>query len=357
MKICFLADASSSHTIKWCDFFKKRGYEIHVISFNYGEIVGVTVHTLGVDKKDINIDTSLKKVRYITKLFEIKKLIKKISPDILHAHYASSYGLIGSLLSFHPYILSVWGSDVYLFPKKGKIFEKILEFNLKKADVIFSTSKDMAVEANKYTKKEIVLTPFGIDIEKFKPYILVKSDEKIRICIIKSLEMVYGIDLAIKAFSELCERHNNLELIIGGDGSQKEELIKLSNDLGYGDKINFLGKLNWREIVEVYNSCHFGVFPSMSESFGVSALEAEACGIPVIVSNVGGFPEVIDNNNSGFIFEKGNVEELKKLMEKLINSKQLRDSIGRRGREFVLSNYKEEDCFKEVINIYDEIIK
>ncbi|WBW99439.1 glycosyltransferase family 4 protein [Oceanirhabdus sp. W0125-5] len=357
MKICFLADAGSSHTIKWCDFFKKIGYEVHVISFNYGEIVGVKVHTLGIDKKDINVDTSLKKIRYITKLFEIKKIIKKISPDILHAHYASSYGLIGALTSFHPYILSVWGSDVYLFPKKGKIFKKILEFNLKNADIIFSTSKHMAVETNKYSKKSIVLTPFGIDVQKFKPYEVKKSDEKIRICIIKSLEKVYGIDLAIKAFSELCERYDDLELIIGGDGTQKEALIKLADELGHGEKINFLGKLNWKEIVDVYNSCHFGVFPSMSESFGVSALEAQACGIPVIVSDVGGFPEVVDNNNSGFIFEKGNLDELKKLMEKLINSKQLRDSMGIRGREFVLSNYKEEDCFKEVINIYDEIIK
>ena len=69
MKICFLADASSSHTIKWCDFFKKRGYEVHVISLNYGKIAGVTVHTLGIEKRDVNIDTSIKKEVFILLCF------------------------------------------------------------------------------------------------------------------------------------------------------------------------------------------------------------------------------------------------------------------------------------------------
>ena len=48
-----------------------------------------------------------------------KKTIKDFKPNILHAHYASSYGILGYLIKFKPFILSVWGSDIYHFPNKN----------------------------------------------------------------------------------------------------------------------------------------------------------------------------------------------------------------------------------------------
>ena len=70
------------------------------------------------------------------------------------------------------------------------------------------------------------------------------------------------------------------------------------------------------------------IFPSKSESFGVSALEASSCEKPIIVSNVGGLPEVVKLNETGFIFESGNISELVIKIENLLIDKELREKFG-----------------------------
>lgn len=72
-------------------------------------------------------------------------------------------------LSGKKYILSVWGSDVYDFPNENILKKHLIKKNLNKASVILSTSKDMKLEAKKFTDKEIIVTPFGVDINEYRP--------------------------------------------------------------------------------------------------------------------------------------------------------------------------------------------
>ena len=211
MKICYLGDANSIHTKKLCCFFRDKGYDVYVISLNNGEIKGVKVYSMSM--KIDNQGSSLSKLRYLKNILRIKKLVREIDPDILHAHYATSYGLIGSLLNYKPYIVSVWGSDVYDFPKESFIHKALVKYNLKKADLILSTSKVMAEETKKYTNKEVLITPFGVDINKFKPN-NENGDKNNELVIgtIKTLEDKYGIGYLIKAFHILINRNRDLNV-------------------------------------------------------------------------------------------------------------------------------------------------
>ena len=121
MKICYLADINSAHTHKWLNYFLAKGYDIHVISLGKGEYEGVTVHSLDIQDTTMKKTSDRSKLEYLKKIKRVKQLVKEISPDILHAHYASSYGLLGALTNYHPYVISVWGSDVYDFPIKSPI--------------------------------------------------------------------------------------------------------------------------------------------------------------------------------------------------------------------------------------------
>ena len=355
MKICYLSDASSIHTKKFCYFFKEKGYDVHVISLNYGEIEGVEVHTFNVNKDKMQTGSNTSKLEYIKYFNKVKKLVKEIEPDILHAHYATSYGLLGSLCNFHPYVVSVWGSDVFDFPKGSTIKRKLLEYNLKKADVIMSTSKVMARETKLYTNKTIEITPFGVDIDMFKPNDK-RYDKKeyITVGTVKTLEAKYGIEYLIKAFSKVSEKYNNLKLEIAGDGSQKEYLLELCKKLNIYDNVKFLGFINREQVVEAFNRFDITVFPSTldSESFGVAAVEAEACGSATIVSNVGGLPEATNPDVSSIVVPKEDEEELAKALEKLIVDENLRIEMGKQGRIFAEKNYNIKDNFNKVDKIY-----
>ena len=128
MKICYLADANNIHTKKMCEYFANKGYDVSVISLNDGEIPNVKVYSMKVET--LYSGSAFSKIHYLGKLKKIKKIVKEINPDILHAHYASSYGLIAALINFKPTILSVWGSDVYDFPKESFINKEVLKYNM-----------------------------------------------------------------------------------------------------------------------------------------------------------------------------------------------------------------------------------
>ncbi|MBU3103188.1 glycosyltransferase [Clostridium gasigenes] len=356
MKICYLADIKSQHTEKWCKYFLGKGYEIHVISLRSGEIEGVTVHSLDIDNSVSQKENSSDKIGYLKKIIKIRKLVKQINPDILHAHYASSYGLFGALCNYHPYVISLWGSDVLLFPKEGLVQKSILKYNFKKADEIFSTSEYMAREAKKYTNKNIYITPFGIDINIFNDK-EERSNDEVNIGIVKSLEKVYGIDYLINSFNVIVNKYpdKKINLYIIGKGTQEKILKDLVIKLGLEKKIKFLGTMPLEKIGEFYNKMHIAAVPSLSESFGVTVLEAQACGIPVVVSDIEAFEETTIIGQTSLMCKKKDVNSLVECLEKLIINEDLRIEMGRKGKKFARENFESNTIFNDINKLYEKI--
>lgn len=167
MKICFMAPAENYHTVKWGTWFSKHGHQVHIISFTKGIIDGCTVHVID-SGADIHGGDG-QKLKYLLQVHKIHRLVKAIKPDIINVHYATSYGTVAALANLPPYILSVWGSDIYNFPKRSIFHKAMLKFSLSRAAHLFSTSTAMAQEASKYTKKAFEITPFGVDCKLFSP--------------------------------------------------------------------------------------------------------------------------------------------------------------------------------------------
>lgn len=358
MKLCYLADAGSIHTRKLCEYFVKKGYDLTVISLNDGCIENVKVYSMNMITG--GTDGSLSKLKYLKCISEIKKIIKKINPDIVHAHYISSYGLLASMIGFKPTILSVWGSDVYDFPKQSFIHKNIIKYNLKKADCILSTSNVMKKETEKYTNKNITVTPFGVDIKKFVPLKNQTNKNSITIGTIKSLEKNYGIDYLIKAFKKVKEQNKDIELklVIGGRGSEEEYLKNLCRELNIENDTNFLGFIEQDKVVRYLQNFDIAVVPSiLYESFGVAAVEAQACGIPVIVSDIDGLMESTVPNVTSLVAQRKSVDQLADRMNILIKDKELRKEMGINGRKNVEEKYNILNNFNIIDEIYKSYIK
>jgi len=358
-KILILSDANSSHTLKWVLGLTSKGYMVKIFSLMpyTGEILkekGIDIHFASYAGK--------KKLLYPFAIDELWQLIKEYKPDIVHAHYASSYGLLGALSRFHPFVLSVWGSDVFDFPKISPIHKQIFKFNLKRADKICSTSYVMKDEIKKYTSKDISIIPFGVDLNVFKPMHVhhVFKENSIVIGTVKALEKKYGMEYLIEAFAILHKRmkERSLNLMIVGKGSLSSELKAKAQDLGIESETIFTGYIPPGEIPFYHNMLTISVFPSIddSESFGVAAVEAMACEKPVVVSNVGGLPEVVEDNVTGLVVPHSNAEKLADAIELLIENEQLRKDLGKQGRQRVEKLYNWDNNLNEMIHTYDGLI-
>ncbi|HDQ15548.1 MAG TPA: glycosyltransferase family 4 protein [Bacteroidetes bacterium] len=361
-KILLLSDINSAHSKKWFKLLSQYGFSLAVYSLSLPEDGWYKKENIkllsdgGFSNAKFHAKQS-SKIAYLKRRKEVKKAIADYKPDIVHAHYASSYGLLGALSGFHPFYLSVWGSDVLLFPS-NPINKSIIKFNFKKADKIIVSSKILKEESQRYTKKEISIIPFGVDTSIFKPSYKEKSDIII-IGTVKSLEKVYGIDLLIKAFSILVKKmpQTKIEMHIIGEGSEKASLEKMTKELGVDKQTRFLGTFSQQDLVKKMHDFDIGVFLSRSESFGVAILEVSACGIPVVVSAVGGLKEVVEDDKTGFWVETENPEAAAEKMKLLMKDKKLREQMGKKAREKVIKEYNLKDTEKEIVNLYESMEK
>lgn len=354
MKICYLGDNGSVHNQKWIKgLIGRPGFELHVITFNRGlKYDGVNYHYL---KNYFG-----NKVDYILNAPLVKKLVKEIQPDILHAQYATSYGYLGAQTNFHPFVITGWGADIFDSPK-NEWMKKALKYSFRKADSITVLSKITEVEIKKFTNKNIELIPFGVDINLFKPNDK-KNDGVIRIGTIRSLTTKYGIEFLIRAFAKVCETVQNVELDIIGDGELRNELEQLVQQFNLSDRVKFHGFVSQQADFEKYYSILstldvFAILSIMdSETFGVASVEASACGIPVIATRVGGLPEVVIDGKTGFIVPPKDVQETAAAIIKIITNPELSDRMKKEARQFVVENYNWEKSLDKMILLYRKLL-
>lgn len=353
MIICFVAPADNYHTIKWCKYFLSKNYIVHVISFTNNAIENVNVHYIDTGANTNSSDFA--KLKYLFKFRLVKSIIDTIRPDIISVHYASSYGVVAALSGIKNYTLSVWGSDVYDFPKKSIFHKLLVKFALYRASQIFSTSQAMANETHKYTNKLIEVTPFGVDCNLFNPNKRVRyiNENKFIMGTVKSLSPKYGISTLLRSVSIVKKKFPsiNLELRIAGKGSHEVVYKKLADDLGISDITKWLGFISQEEAAKEWSNMDCAIIPSESESFGVSAVEAQACGVAVIISDIPGLMEATKPNETSLVIKKGDAQELAEKIIELLNDIERRKKMAQSGRLFVVKTYELSHCFDKIENL------
>lgn len=361
MKICFIAPANNYHTQKWCKWFKNRRHHIDIISFTKGKIEGCRVHYIdsgaGVSGSDIQ------KLKYLLQAGKVHEIVNEIQPDVINVHYATSYGTVAALAKLPPYYLSVWGSDIYDFPQKGILHRWMLQFSLNSAKHLFSTSKAMAKEAAKYTKKPLEVTPFGVDCDLFSPNkARKKENNKINtkngcdyvIGTVKALSNKYGIGTLLCAVAMMKKDHPeiSMQLRIAGKGPQENEYKALAKELGIENITHWLGFISQEQAAVEWASMDCGIIPSESESFGVSAVEAQACGTPVIISDIPGLMEATVPGKTSVVVPRENPEKLAQAIYEMYINADKRKEFGQRGRKYVCETYELNHCFEDVERFY-----
>ena len=360
MKILILSDASSIHTQKWVKSLTKHGFKIKLFSlFKPNQEILLEYKNINVDIVSPDLKSKIKnlrvpnlsKIKYLLCLKFLNREIKKFNPNIIHAHYASSYGLLGYLIRFKPLIVSVWGSDVYDFPSKNILNRWLIELVVKNSNVICSTSEAMKKLIEKdYGRYDIKLVPFGVNVNKFKP---TKISKNFIVGTIKSIEDHNGIDCLIDAARLVVKDYKkNIKFLIVGAGTLAEKMKKKTIKYKLEDHFNFVGFVEHKRIIDYYNKISLFVAVSTRESFGVSILEAAACEIPSITSNIGGLVEVNSHNETGIVINPNDPNKLAEVIVKLYENDVLRLKLGKNGRKRVLEKFNWENSVDKMIQIY-----
>ena len=359
MKICFLANMNSIHSKKWIYYFLGKGHSISLISIPTKDKISL---------KDVYF---IKEFKYkifsiVTNIFYVKKIIQKISPDIIHAHYGGVNGALAALSGFHPFVLTVWGSDIMINPKKNLLTKLITKYTLNKSDLITCdaehTKKAMINFGINAFKIKVIF--FGVDTKKFFPS---RKDENLQkildintnfnvVISSRRLEPICDVETFIKAIPFVLKNFSNTIFIVAGNGSQERELKNLANNLGISEKIRFVGWVPEEAMPKYLNIADIYVSTSLSDG-GLSGSTAEAmsCGLPAIITDFGNNRDWIKDGTGGFLIPLKNPEVLAKKISCLIENKDLRIKFGENNRKVIEEKnnyYKEMEKMEEIYNSY-----
>lgn len=350
-----LSGASSIHTIRWANGLHKAGVEVHLISQHKPlEMLDSGINLYLLENKGI--------IGYFTMVPKVRSLVRKIKPDVLSAHYASGYATTASLVGFRPWMLSVWGSDVYDFPLKSAVHRKLVQWNLRKADRVASTSYCMAEQVRSLTPEisDIAITPFGVELKHYENVerLRAKSSESVTVGTVKVIDDKYGIDTLVMAFSLALKRLQKikgaptLKLRIVGDGPKLADIKALIASEGLENNVKCVGRVPNIEIPKELEKLDIFVALSRldSESFGVAIIEAGAAGRPVIVSDAGGLPEVTIDEQTGFVVERENPEEAADKIVELTLNRELRQRMGENALKHVAEKYSWDESVRIMVS-------
>lgn len=179
-------------------------------------------------------------------------------------------------------------------------------------------------------------------------------ENKILIGSISQLSKTKNISGIIRAFSTLKHNHDNIHLVIAGDGPEKENLQSLQLSLELKDEISFLGFV--KETQQLAAVFDIGVLFSYKEGFANSIVEMMSVGNAVICTDVGGQKEIISDGQNGFLIEAGDENLLTGKMEFLLNNPKVRKAVGQKALETVKANFNEIRMVEEFEKILKEVI-
>jgi len=176
--------------------------------------------------------------------------------------------------------------------------------------------------------ERIYVVPCGVNQDVFQPAnVYCKSVElewlgsQLKLLYVGRFVKIKGIEVLLKALSKL-QHYPVCLFLAGGDDElsrEYQELVKKADELGIGDRINFLGRVDHAELAHYYSAADVVIVPSLHESFGLVAAESLSCGTPVIGTHVGGMVDVV-KDGAGLLVPPGDVSALSQAIEDIIVS-------------------------------------
>lgn len=336
LKLCIIANPNSIHTVRWVEYLVECGYEIHLI----GEHLGLQP----VPNKAIFYDLpkliNTRKLRYLVWALNVRYILRRVKPKILHALGAGSAGWLGMASGFHPFIVTALGSDLLLLPKKSNVQKYLTLRALNDADHVICVSEHIARKATQYgiRSDKIDIIRSSIDTDIFNP----KTNSKaIRskhhlgpgpiVVSIRAMNYIYNpitIAYAIPKVLKIIPDSQFLIFTYNCDEDLLHHFKSIINQMNVDHAITYIDPISDdNEIAEYFRSANVAISVPSSDGNPVSVLESMACGAALVLSDLPSLHEWAENEQEALFVPVGDVDSLSNAIVRLLSNTQLRKKI------------------------------
>ncbi|MCJ7856765.1 glycosyltransferase family 4 protein [Lachnospiraceae bacterium NSJ-143] len=349
--------------LNFLKYYDRKKFSVKVI-VPRGSLLKPEIEKLKTDV--IEADGITDKSFDIKAVKSLKKIIKRLNPDIVHTHGTLS-GRIAAKLCGKKIIYTRHS----VFPVSESISRGVGKSVNKAVNEFFSDRIIAVAEAAKKNLTDSGINPDRIDVilNGVEPLTSVSDDivQELRkeyrisqndfvVGILARLEPYKGHIYLIEAAEMLKAKNIPIKVIIAGTGSCEEELKKLISEKGLEDTVimagfvtNIAGLLS---IMDIQANASFG-----TEATSLSLLEGMSLGIPAVVSDFGGNPGVIADGVNGFVFPQKNSTKLALFIKELYEDTNLYSLMSRRSKEIFNEKFTAEIYARNIENEYESVFE
>ena len=304
---------------------------------------------------------------------DLKRVIKEIKPDLIHAGPIQTCAFLAVLSGFHPILTMSWGFDLMQDADRNGWMKRITRYVLRHTDFFTSDAqitRDRAVVFGVNQDRTVVF-PWGVDLKHFSPeqmlvskkipVVQAKAQNVKRKSIVlfcnRSWEPRYGVDVLAKAFVKVANERADVSLLLLSGGSQANVIRQILMNGGVLDRVQFGGQVSQRDLPRWYHMADLYVSPSHVDGSSVSLMEALACGLPVLVSDIPANKEWVSEGVNGWLFLDGNADILaEKILTVIAQGKKL-TQIGRAARRSAEERADWKKNFAKLLEAYEQTIQ
>ena len=334
LRMLFFADASSVHSRRWIEAVCERGAQVRLIT-------RLPAHLPMVERMEL-VRPGTDKASWLLGIAAMRAAVARLTqdwqPDLVHGHFVTSYGLWASLCGLScPKVVTAWGSDILVSPKRSRFMHMVAAWALRHADLITADSLDMLDEIGAYHPSapchQIL---WGADTAFFTPGSR-SLGARFDVVSARSWEPLYNIDVVLDAFAQVLRLRPQLQahLHLLGGGSLEASLRQQVAALGIGPQVSFHGRLGDVAMREVLQGAQVGVSVPSSDATSVCVLESMACGLAVVASDLPANRQWLQRDGASLVPAR-DTQALTDALLQLADDPGLAQALGRRLHERVL---------------------
>jgi glycosyltransferase involved in cell wall biosynthesis len=332
---------------------------VHLLTVQPGPIPGVTVH-------DITTGFGPKPLRYALSLLRVRRILRRLKPDLLHTHFLTGYGYWGVFSGYRPFMLTVWGDDVYVTPHETPLKHWLARKALRAADWVTGDSRDIVDACIRLgsdpARSQVV--QWGVDFRDFHPGVTGNVRERLGIPpeapVVLSTrsftQAYYNIDVAIDSIEKVRSRFPNVVYIVAGNEGSDEAVRARARDRGVEAHCRFVGRIPHAELPAWLCAAQVFVTVPSVDATAVSLLEAMATGSAIVASDLPSAAEWIRDGVSGLLVPPRDVAALSDAVIGFLANPGLREACGAKALEIVRASADHLKNMEEVDRIYRRLV-
>jgi len=328
----------------------EKGHQVKVVTWSDKAEASPNVYVLPEGRRDVRFITSF--LRYLSLFITILKVSK--GSDVIYVQNPAYVGLVSLLaarLLRKPIVLRFPGDkawekafdggktqkrmeDFLASPEGGTYINFLLclqRFIFHRVEKIIAPSefmKEMLTDYYQVDPQKVTVIYHSVALEEYEDSSLKPQQFGLPTVItIGRLVRHKMIDQILRVIAELAGQYPSLNLLIVGDGPERENLERLASVLGIEARVKFIGNVAQKEVMTLIKSADIFVLNSIWEGLSHVAIEAMASRIPVVGTNIKGLNEVIDDGKSGFLVTPDSNEELKDKIIQLLEDDNLTKNL------------------------------